>query len=119
MGNSDKSGFNDYRNSGMIKSGNVYTGSTGASSKLNRNSTVSLAGGSALKTGQSSSERLVQEKENHQRGALPNDDVRSVGESKFGKQLSQLVMRKSISAPLSKETSQSRSIVPGLSRKSG
>merc|ERR1711915_1009808 len=107
-------------NSSMIKSGKVCTGSMGASSKLNRNSTVSLAGGSALKTSQSSSVKLVKEKkENHQRGALSNDDARSVGESKFGKQLSQLAMRKNISAPLTKETSQSRSIIPSLSRKSG
>ena len=80
---------------------------------------MSLAGGITLKIGQSSSERLVQDKKENHRGALSDKDTRSDGQSKFGKQLSQSVLRKSIPAALSKETSQIRSNVPGLPRKSG
>ena len=118
--NSVKSTLHGYRNNIMNKSGKTCTGPMVASSMLNRNSLVSLAGGSTSKIGQSSSERLVQDKkENHQRGALSDKDTRSVGQSKFGKQLSQSVLRKSIPAALVKETSQIRSNVPGLPRKSG
>ena len=109
-----------YRNNFMNKSGKTCKGPMGASSKLHRNSIVSLVGGSTLKTGQSSFERLVhKKKENHQRGALSDKDTRSVGESKCGNQPSQSVMQKSIPAALAKETSQIRSNVPCLPRKSG
>ena len=117
---SAKSAFHGNRNNTMNMSRKACTGPIGASSKLNRKSIVPPAGKSTFKTGQSSSERLVQEKkENLQRWAMSDKDNRSVGESKFGKQPSQSVMQKSIPAALAKETSQITSNVPGLPRKSG
>jgi len=109
-----------HRNNFMNKSGKTCKGPMGASSKLHRNSIVSLVGGSTLKTGQSNFERLVhKKKENHQRRALSDKDTRSVRESKCGNQLSPSVMQKSIPAALAKETSQIRSNGPCLPRKSG